>query len=533
MRKRFFIVLLCLLCVFIFSSCAQNKRVEPTAQITKYEDRHETPAKGGTLNLCLFETDTLNPLITKNSENIRTLKLIYDSLFSVYQDFSYASNLCESYTMSEDGLEYAFNIKEGITFHDGSPLTANDANFSLSLIFESGSPYASILSDIESFTANRQTLFIKLKRPVANFPALLDFPIVSERMASSVSAAIENKMEYVPNGTGLYKVQSHLKNKEMLLGVNESHHMSKKPYIDNIFLYILNDRSAAISMLENSKTDMLSSVVANPDEYTPKREFSSVEFPTNTLTFIGFNNTRPALSSFRTRKAVSSAIDRSYLTGNLLNGRAIGTDIPIHPHSWLYHRDNTALEYSVENARALLKEDGWYDSDNDGTLERTNGENTEYLYVGILVNSENTQRVKLANELRKYLDAAGIRTYLEQVPYSEYISRLNARQYDMAICEVDISANSDLKFLFETDYNIFNVSNGVLDNLMHRADKCENVASVQEIYRDICTTLRQDMPICGLYFKNGSIIFDNVLRGNIIPDNSNLFANIQEWFIAD
>ncbi len=533
MRKNFVAVLLCAVCIFMFSSCAQDKRNEQSAQIIKYEDRHETPTKGGTLRLCLFETDTLNPLITKNAENIRTLKLIYDSLFSVYQDFSYVPNLCESYTVTEDGLEYAFEIKEGITFHDGSPLTAADANFSLSLIFESGSYYASVLSDIESFAANRQTLFIKLKRPVANFPALLDFPIVSERMAASVSAAIENKMEYVPNGTGLYKVQSHLKNKEIELCVNDNYHMPKTPYIDNVFLYILHDRSAAISMLENLKIDMLSSGVANPDEYTPKRDVSSVDFPTNTLTFIGFNNESPALRSFRTRKAVSAAIDRSYLTDNLLNGRAIGTDIPIHPRSWLYRSDSSITEYSIDNARALLKEDGWFDSDNDGTLERTNGENTEYLYVSILVNSENSQRIKLANELRKYLDAAGIRTYLEQVSYSEYVERLNARQYDMAICEIDISANADLKFLFETGYNIFNVSNGVIDNLMHRADKCENAALAQEVYREICTTLRQDMPICGLYFKNGSIIFDNLLRGNIIPDNSNLFANIQEWFIAN
>ena len=141
--------------------------------------------------------------------------------------------------------------------------------------------------------------------------------------------------------------------------------------------------------------------------------------------------------------------------------------------------------------------------------------------------------MKLANQIKSYLEKAGIWVYVVQVPFAEYTQRLNDRRYDMAICEVDISDNSDLKFLLQSGYNIFNVSNELLDNLMLEADKLDDTAKIQEMYWEMCTLLQQDMPICGLYFKNASIIFDESVKGNILPTESNIFNNINEWFITE
>ncbi|MBQ4516279.1 MAG: ABC transporter substrate-binding protein [Clostridia bacterium] len=535
MLKRILAAFLCLACICSFSACKPEEEITETqpAEVKKYENHNEIPTDGGTLKLCLFETDTLNPLITQNAENIRTLMPLYNSLFTVNQDFSYAPDLCDSFSVYDDGINYSFELKNGITFHDGSPLTASDAAFSLSLIFEAQSPIASKLSDIASFSANGQTLFISLKRPVANLPALLDFPIISAKSAANTADAIEKKAEYLPNGTGMYKLQSYKKNKEIHLIRNDEYHQNLKSYISDILVYLVNDRSTAIKMLENLSVDLISSNVANPDEYTPKRTVSSVDYATNQFTFLAFNHDTPALKHSRTRRAISTAIDRSALVRDLPDNRVVICDIPIHPESWLYRIEREMTAFDAELAKNLLTDDGWNDSDSDGRLDRIVGEQTEVLELSILVNQENPQRVKLANQIKSYLEKAGIWVYVVQVPFAEYTQRLNDRRYDMAICEVDISDNSDLKFLLQSGYNIFNVSNELLDNLMLEADKLDDTAKIQEMYWEMCTLLQQDMPICGLYFKNASIIFDESVKGNILPTESNIFNNINEWFITE
>lgn len=532
MKRHLISLLLCLACVLPLGACApaENSGQQP-AQMKKYENMNETPVDGGTLKLCLFETDSLNPLVTKNSENIQTLKLIYDSLFIVNQDLSYTPNLCESYSLSDDGLTYRFQIKSGVLFHDGTRLTASDADFSLRLITEAEGPYAAKLLDIKSHSASGQTLQITLKRPVANFPALLDFPVVSERAASSPKKAIEDKAEYVPNGTGLYKVQSYQKNKELFLTKNDAYHRGLTPHIGNILVSIVHDRAAAITMLENLRVDLLSSRVVHPSEYTPKRDVSSIDFATNQFTYLGFNNEAPALRTALTRRAISMALDRSALVSTHLSGRATACDIPIHPSSWLYRKDQAVSAFDPQQAKSLLTEDGWTDSDNDGKLDRQAENGIETLELTLLVNQENAQRVKLANQIKGWLEDIGIWVTVSQLPFSSYADRLNEKRFDMAVCEVDISDNCDLKFLLETGYNIYGVANEMLDSLMQQADKTDSATQTQELYWEMCTLLQQDMPLCGLYFKNASVIFDDSLRGNILPSTSSLFGNVHEWFL--
>ena len=151
MKKCLFLWMVACLFLMLITACAPEEAPAPQpAQMKQYENQNETPTDGGTLKLCLYETDSLNPLITQNTENIQTLKLIYDSLFTVSQDLQYSPNLCESYTVSADGLTYQFQMKSGVYFHDGTPFTAKDVDFSLRLLLKAESPLASKLSDIRS-----------------------------------------------------------------------------------------------------------------------------------------------------------------------------------------------------------------------------------------------------------------------------------------------------------------------------------------------------------------------------------------------
>lgn len=540
MLRRTISLFLGICCLFSFCACSPMQEPEETpSQPKKYENQNEIPQDGGTLKLCLYETDTLNPLISQNSENIKTLSLIYDGLFRVNSDFSYEPNVCESYTVSDDGLVYRFSIRKNISFHDGSRLSAADVEFSFRLLTEAESPYAAKLSDIKSHSASASEWVVELKRPVANFPALLNFPILSERSAASPKQAIQNKTEYIPNGTGIYKVQSYQKNKELWLTKNEIYHRGTSPHIGTILMYLVQDKNAAITMFENMQVDFLSSGVINPQEYTPKRNAVSVDFNSNRFVFLAMQNENSALSTPATRRALSAAINREAIVSELLSERAVACAIPLHPSSWLYQPDflyqvdSETETYSPERSRELLTEDGWNDSNNDGILERVSNGGSDTLELTLLVNRENSLRTKLAAQIKQALENIGVRITLQTVSFEEYSRRLNQKQFDLAICEVDFSANCDLKFLLETGYNFCGISIEELDTLMKEADRSENAAQTQMYYRQMCQILREQMPLAGLYFRNASVVFDESLKGNIAPSESNPFHNISEWFLAE
>ena len=533
MAKR----LLAFLCAFILIlslfACAKGSNETETEppQVVEYENTNEAPIDGGTLRLCLYGTDSLNPLATQNAENMRTLKLLYDGLFTINQDLSYTPNLCEVYSVSEDGCHYTFQIKDNIYFHDGKKLSAYDVEFSLRTLLIAGGFYAKLLCDVDSVSSGDKLLHISLKRPVANFPALLDFPVISSRTEATPQDAVDKMSEYLPNGTGPYKLQSYQKNKELFFIRNENYHKNQTSHINSILVSMVSDRDTAIHMLENHNIDALSSKVLSPSEYTPKRVLSSVDFPTNNLVFLGFNHNTPALSGADTRRAISMAIDRGKLTQGLNIGSVAPCDIPLHPQSWLFREGEEAYLFDAEQAKIILAQDGWSDTDNDGKLDRTRNESYEVLELSILVNQENSQRIKLAGQVKTALEQIGMRIEIIQVPFESYVLRINQGQYQLAICEIEMSDNCDMKFLLESEYNSFGVVNNPLDDVMRQADKIDSVQQIKELYGEMCTLLRQDMPIAALYFKDASFIFDEALRGNIKPTSSNPYNNIHEWFL--
>lgn len=529
--------MLCLFLVFLltasFSACSSEEQDAPTpAQVKKYEYQQETPVSGGTLKLCMYEVDTLNPLVTKNFHNIKTLKLIYDSLFDVNSDFSYTPNLCESYTVSDDGLRYSFHIKSGVSFHSGARLTASDVDFSFKLLSQAESVYKAQFANVKSTGASGMTFQVTLNNPMANLPALLDFPVLSERGMGSAANAIKESAAYTPNGTGQYKVQSYKMNKELYLSVNENYHKGETPYLTNINISLLTDRSTAISMLENLGVDLLPSDVVNLSEYTPKRDVNTVDYPTNKLTFIGINNEHPALSTAQTRQAISLCIDREQLVKTQQNSRAVAANSFIHPSSWLADKEVPVSAHDPAGAKALLSSDGWADTDADGILDRMDEEEKKIdLKLDILVNEENAARIKIANLLKAGLEELGVTVTVTQLPFSQYTKRINQKYYDLFIGELNLPADMDLSPWLKTGENVFNYTNPEMDSLLEQASKMTNTTAIVGVYHNICKLLAADMPIAGLYFKNDALIFDGKLKGNILPSESDLYRNIKEWFI--
>ncbi len=394
--------LLLIMCVLVgVSACGKNvPNKQGNGQLTAYENRHEKPVSGGQLRLALAGAKSLNPIFSTNENNLYVLGLVFDGLFKTAANDVIEPVLCEGYSVSSDGLSYSFSLKNNVSFHNGARLTAQDVVASFDLLFASGGVLRGRYGDVASYEGHDMTFVVNLQKPVANFPALMDFPILSQADIGTTEQAMENATAYVPNGTGRYKVQSYKKSKELYLSVNENYHAPFTPHIASIKVHLLRDKETAVSMLENMQIDLLPSKTVDLSQYTPKRNLSSCEYIDGRFTFVGINNQQRALLTAPTRIALAVCVDKPSLLSAGSIQYAETADLPVPNHSCWNNKELSAVGYDVAYAKTLLAEDGWRDSNGDGILDKeVYGEPVD-LNLEILVNSENETRVRLAEALK-------------------------------------------------------------------------------------------------------------------------------------
>ena len=146
-----------LLAVPLACSCAQNNSAGTETgegrSSTEAAAKAEAWVDNDILDLCIYNTDTLNPLTTSVKHNAEVLSFMYDSLYTAQSDFSAAANLAENASVSPDGLTYTVQIRSGVQFSNGETLTANDVAASINTIIASNGYYKNRLTMIKGAAA--------------------------------------------------------------------------------------------------------------------------------------------------------------------------------------------------------------------------------------------------------------------------------------------------------------------------------------------------------------------------------------------
>ncbi len=315
----------------LLSGCAKKEISENVTAKAEVDIEYDT-----VLDLCIYNADTLNPLVTSVKHNAEVLSCLYDSLFTVSANFEAEPQLCENFDFSEDGLLFTARLRENIFFQDGTPLTAQDAADSVMRILASDGYYKKRMHGILEAYAENNVLYLRLTEPNKNLCTLLDFPILPGGGAGDRSSVLAAPA----SGTGLYTLKEFKLNHSIFLTANPNHFSGKMPYFSEICIQMANTREMALSMLENEEIDVLSSDMAEM-EYAPKNNIRSVLYPGCRYVFLG------ARSASLLRN-ISSYVALE----NFLPEGAISTNIPVHPFA---KRDAERLRFSADTASPLSR----------------------------------------------------------------------------------------------------------------------------------------------------------------------------------
>ena len=479
----------------------------PTASVTPTS----TPT-GLEFALACYPDAGFHPITGGNRTNLALAGLIYEGLFVLDQKFEPQEQLCSGYTMSENGLTWTFTLRSGVTFSDGSPLTAAEVKASLDLA-RTSTLYSARFTDITTITAGDGTVTITLSRANGALPALLDIPIVKETGGTPLGTG-----PYVLTGTG----------EEMALTANQSWWQGEELSLDTIPLRTMQEADDLIHAFDTKEVTLVSTDLTATNALGFSGSFDTVDYPTTTMVYVGFNTTSGPCRDAGVRKALLRAFDRDSVATALYSRHAQAAALPVSPSSSLYPEELAGeLSYSSQAVADALTEAGWTRTDSGWTSGR------QTLQLELVVSSENADRAAAAQHLVNGLNDMGINATLTKLEWDSYVSALQKKDFDLYLGEVRLTADFDLTALITSggSLNYGGYSDAQAAQLLqaYRAATGQGRdLSAQRLYE----RLAEEPPFAVLCFKNWSVLTQWSALSNLTPTQQNLFYQFAQWEIG-
>ncbi len=401
-------VIACLtLILIVLAACTPStETVEPTAVEEMEEPTEEepqatepaqeeptqeesTPSEPVTMRVGVTTIwDAMNPATGWESYNIRYL--FYDGLIEWSGLTSFEPGLAKDWSVSDDGLVWTFNIHEGLTFHDGTPCTAEDIAWSLNFLMDGNiGPLELYVEGFEEVVAlDPTTVQITVSEPTALMTtARLHYAWILPRSVwegMSKDEIVEFEDPRALIGTGPYKLVEYVEDEYMIIEAFEDYFRGKPP-IDRIIIQQYATEDAMVQALRAGEVDMIDEIPFTAIEPLQAEENIEVAvMDTISLDDLVINShadgTQPeSLNDPVVRKAMDYAINKQEIINIAYAGYGdvAGSILPPAFGEWV-SPNTDPLPYDPDEANRLLEEAGYVDSDGDGIREDSDGNPMEY-----------------------------------------------------------------------------------------------------------------------------------------------------------
>tara|TARA_R110000751_G_scaffold81322_1_gene164032 strand:+ start:677 stop:2341 length:1665 start_codon:yes stop_codon:yes gene_type:complete len=317
------------------------------------------------------EPTVFNPLMPHIEVDEGVYYAVFDPLFDFDPDGEYFPILVAEVPtvanggISEDGLNWRIKLKEGVTWHDGTPFTAEDVKFSLELTMDPD--FRSFRSTGYKFMQNITVvsdteLTWEMSEPFAPMAAILASTyIIPKHAFDGVEDKNSAPFSNAPIGTGPFKFKERMAGDHIELEANADYHMDG-PYLKTLIIKYVPDLNVMYTQFKSGDIDVIGLQYISPDHLAEAEKLpNKIVTVAGTATFesIGLNMTRPQFQELAVRQALYAALDKTSIIDALYYGVPTPTETYMPQQSYYYEPDLPKHEFSLEKARKLLDDAGW------------------------------------------------------------------------------------------------------------------------------------------------------------------------------
>ena len=482
------------------------------------------PLRGGVFRMLVEAPHCLDPVSVDSVYDALPVGQIFDGLVALDAGLNVVPALADTWKISRDGRIYEIHLREGVRFHDGTPLTAADVVFSLRRLLDPehapntiGASYLMVVDGAAAYSAGRSRelpgvvaldptrVEIRLARPYLSFLYVLamdDLRIVPEKVLKAMG---EKAFRRAPVGTGPFRFASWT-DVELRLDANPEY-FAGAPYVDQVVIMFPrpdehdagNSRFAhgEIEIVEPT-SDTLPTMLADPAIEVHRYQDLS-------LSFLGMNTGVPPLDDVRVRRAIAHAVDRHALAALAPSKRREAQGI-LPPGLPSYSPAAKALPFDREAASRLLGEAGYPGGRGLRALR---------FYTAQPGSSEVVKSIK---ELHDDLAAIGINLEVHQVSWRELNNRVaghDAPMFQLGWVADLPDPDSFLRSLFEpgSSANYFDFHDDETGQALERGASETNPLERARIYRDLEKAVLDKAPLVPLFHPIGVIASRRNIRG--------------------
>ncbi len=434
------------------------------------------PVKGGEITVGIAQDldDSLDPHQTVAAGTREVLFNIFEGLVKPNSDGEMIPAVAEKYTLSEDGTTYTFTLREGVKFHNGQTVTAEDVVYSINRC--AAVPEGQEKPLVAAFSAVKSVEALD-EKTVAVTIAPRDLEFISYMTAAIIPADYENQ-DTAPVGTGPFRFVSRTPQQDFVMERFEDY-WGAPAWLDKVTYKICENADALVMNLNGGSIDLCAHLTSAQASQL-NQNFQVLEGTMNLVQAIYLNNQAKPFDNQLVRQALCYAIDRQGIMDMVADGHGTAVGSSIYPAFTKYFLPELVDKYphSVEKAKELLAQAGYPDG----------------FDMTISVPNNYQPHMDTAEVVAEQLREAGINVTIQPVEWSTWLDTIyNGRQFQATVVGVD-AANMTARAMLErftSDYgkNFINYNNPAYDALFQKAINAQDEAEQTDLYKQMETML--------------------------------------------
>lgn len=448
-------------------------------------------------------------------------ELLFEPLVGVDEEGKPIDDGIATWTV-EDDVKYTFTIKDGVVFSDGTPVTAEDVEFSYLVLAD---PTYDASSDIGKYgilgvdaykngqadsiegikVIDEKTIEFTLEQPNAEVIYFFTLGIIpkayyGEGYTFGDLSSIRD-LQAKPMGSGPYKFVEYKEGQTVTLVANENYWQGT-PGIPNVIFKVTSNATEMQEMISGQIDIQDITVSVENVEQLKAAGFVDLHiFPTNGYGYLGMNHELPKFSDVRVRQALKYAINRKDATEAIFGPYGNVLNIPQSRVSWAFTDEGiNSYDYDMEKAASLLDEAGWEMGD-DG-FRYKDGEKFEIFFTGM--SDHSVLDILLPMMIESYKEL-GIDFKVEYVDFPTLIDKTNNYAAEMWFLAWSLTPDpGSASNVYRTGgpQNKFNYSNPAADQLWIDGVAETDFNKRAEIYGDLYRILNEDVPVIIIYQRS-------------------------------